>query len=62
MNHPAGRQLRIVDAHVHLHDSDVNRHGFLDEKDDVFEALVGDYSALPKKYQTSRSGRRMLTS
>ena len=45
------KPLRIVDAHVHVYDADVNRHLFLEEKDDVFEALVGDYSALPKKYQ-----------
>ena len=45
-----GKPLRIVDAHVHVYDADVNRHLFLEEKDDVFEALVGDYSALPKKY------------
>ena len=44
------KPLRIVDAHVHVYDADVNRHLFLEEKDDVFEALVGDYSALPKKY------------
>lgn len=45
-----GHPLRIVDAHVHFYDSDVNRHSFLVEKDDVYEALVGDYSSLPKTY------------
>ncbi|SHL12040.1 Predicted metal-dependent hydrolase, TIM-barrel fold [Bradyrhizobium lablabi] len=52
MNHPStpSHRLRIVDAHVHFYDSDVNRHGFLHQKDDVYEALVGDYSSLPKIY------------
>jgi predicted TIM-barrel fold metal-dependent hydrolase len=40
----------IVDAHAHLYDSRANVHGFLERIDDVFEALVGDYSALPRSY------------
>jgi predicted TIM-barrel fold metal-dependent hydrolase len=52
VNHPStpSRRFRIVDAHVHFYDSDVNRHSFLIDKDDVYEALVGDYSSLPKTY------------
>ena len=42
--------LQIVDAHVHLFDSSANMHRFLDEPDPTFEALVGDYSALPRRY------------
>jgi predicted TIM-barrel fold metal-dependent hydrolase len=40
----------IVDAHVHFYDSRVNVHSFLVETDPVYEALVGDYAALPKTY------------
>jgi predicted TIM-barrel fold metal-dependent hydrolase len=40
----------IVDAHLHFYDSGVNRHGFLEAVDPVYEALVGDYSALPTNY------------
>ena len=40
----------IVDAHVHLFDHTANRHGFLERRDETFEALVGDYAALPRTY------------
>jgi predicted TIM-barrel fold metal-dependent hydrolase len=40
----------IVDAHVHLFDSKANVHGFLERIDEVYEALVGDYAALPRTY------------
>ena len=40
----------ILDAHVHLYDSTVNRHAFLDRPDPTMTALVGDYSALPRRY------------
>jgi len=43
-------RLSIVDAHVHFYDARSNRHGFLEQVDPVYEALVGDYSALPKSY------------
>src|SRR6195256_305264 len=46
---PAGR-CAIVDAHVHFYDSSANVHSFLAQTDPVYEALVGDYSALPKTY------------
>ncbi len=42
--------LSIVDAHVHLYDSEANVHGHLEHEDEVYEALVGDYSALPRTY------------
>ncbi len=41
---------RIVDAHVHFYDSKANVHAFLDDADPVYEALVGNYSALPRAY------------
>jgi predicted TIM-barrel fold metal-dependent hydrolase len=44
------RRRPIVDAHVHLFDSTANVHAFLDQVDDTFEALVGDYAALPRCY------------
>jgi predicted TIM-barrel fold metal-dependent hydrolase len=40
----------IVDAHVHLFDHTANRHEFLERRDGTFEALVGDYSTLPRTY------------
>jgi predicted TIM-barrel fold metal-dependent hydrolase len=40
----------VVDAHVHLFDHAANRHEFLERRDESFEALVGDYSALPRTY------------
>jgi predicted TIM-barrel fold metal-dependent hydrolase len=43
-------KLPIVDAHIHVYDSTANVHRFLDEVDPTFEALVGDYSALPRRY------------
>ena len=46
----SGHKLRIVDAHVHLYDGNANNHSFLNQKDEFYEALVGDYSALPRSY------------
>jgi predicted TIM-barrel fold metal-dependent hydrolase len=40
----------VVDAHVHLFDHSANRHEFLERRDETFEALVGDYSTLPRTY------------
>jgi predicted TIM-barrel fold metal-dependent hydrolase len=40
----------VVDAHVHLFDHAANRHEFLEHRDEFFEALVGDYSRLPRTY------------
>jgi predicted TIM-barrel fold metal-dependent hydrolase len=44
------RRRPIVDAHVHLFDHTANRHAFLEQRDATFEALVGDYAALPRTY------------
>jgi predicted TIM-barrel fold metal-dependent hydrolase len=44
------RRLPIVDAHVHFFDSNANTHAFLNHKDEVFQALVGDYAELPRIY------------
>ncbi len=41
---------KIVDAHFHLYDHEANRHDFLERVDPTFQALVGDYSALPRTY------------
>ena len=41
---------RIVDAHMHLYDSLENRYEHLERPDVMLEALLGDYSALPKRY------------
>jgi predicted TIM-barrel fold metal-dependent hydrolase len=43
-------KLAFVDAHAHLYDSRALRYGIFDRKDAGFEALVGDYSALPRTY------------
>lgn len=42
--------LRIVDAHVHLYDYRQNHHAFLDQVDPGYEAFVGNYDALPRRY------------
>ncbi len=47
---PSSQKRRIIDAHLHLYDHEANRHDFLDTVDQTFVALVGDYSALPRKY------------
>lgn len=47
---PGDTPLTILDAHVHIFDSTVNRHAFLDRPDPTMEALVGDYSSLPRRY------------
>ncbi len=41
---------RIVDAHVHLFDAGENRYEHLERVDAMFEALIGDYSTLPRRY------------
>jgi len=40
----------IVDAHMHLYDSRAVRYGVFERRDPTFEALVGDYSGLPRTY------------
>ena len=46
----ASAKRRVVDAHVHLYDSGENRYEHLERVDAMFEALIGDYSALPRRY------------
>ncbi|WP_114241001.1 amidohydrolase [Dyella sp. C9] len=41
---------RIVDAHVHLYDIQQNRHRFLEKTDPGYEAFVGNYNSLPRRY------------
>jgi predicted TIM-barrel fold metal-dependent hydrolase len=41
---------RIVDAHVHFYDHRQNHHSFLNETDSGYEAFVGNYDALPRRY------------
>ncbi|HEX6495055.1 MAG TPA: amidohydrolase family protein [Acidobacteriaceae bacterium] len=41
---------RVVDAHVHLYDSREMRYEHLERVDAMFEALIGDYSTLPRRY------------
>ena len=47
---PDDPPLAILDAHTHIFDSKVNQHTFLDHPDPTMTALVGDYSALPRRY------------
>lgn len=47
---PPPSRTALVDAHVHLYDSRIIRYGIFERRDPVFEALVGDYSALPRSY------------
>jgi predicted TIM-barrel fold metal-dependent hydrolase len=44
------KKRRIVDAHFHFYDHQANRHDFLEHVDPTFEAFVGDYSTLPRRY------------
>jgi len=46
----SSKARKIIDAHGHLYDHRQNRHEFLENVDAVFEALIGDYSALPRRY------------
>ena len=46
----AQSKRRIVDAHMHLYDSQENRYEHIEKPDVMLEALIGDYSALPKRY------------
>ncbi|WP_131783604.1 amidohydrolase family protein [Legionella gresilensis] len=42
--------MKIIDAHVHFYDTQVNQHDFLNSPDPTFTEIVGDYSKLPKSY------------
>jgi predicted TIM-barrel fold metal-dependent hydrolase len=46
----SGSKRKVIDAHVHLYDHEENRYEFLEHIDEMFESLVGDYSALPRRY------------
>ena len=46
----SSKARKIIDAHGHLYDHRQNWHEFLENVDAVFEALIGDYSALPRRY------------
>jgi predicted TIM-barrel fold metal-dependent hydrolase len=46
--HTVGR--RVVDAHMHLYDDREIRYAHLERTDAMFEALIGDYSTLPRRY------------
>ena len=41
---------KIIDAHLHLYDHQENRYDFLEHPDEMLEALIGDFSALPRRY------------
>jgi predicted TIM-barrel fold metal-dependent hydrolase len=41
---------RIVDAHIHFYDHRENRHTFLEQADPGYEAFVGNYDRLPRRY------------
>ena len=41
---------RVVDAHMHLYDGAENRYEHLEHVDAMFEALIGEYSSLPRPY------------
>jgi len=42
--------MKIIDAHIHFYNNQVNKHSFLDETDPKYEAFVGDYSSMPRIY------------
>ena len=42
--------MPIIDAHAHLYDSTAIGYGIFERRDPTFEAMVGDYSALPSRY------------
>jgi predicted TIM-barrel fold metal-dependent hydrolase len=41
---------RIVDAHIHFYDHQKNCHTFLERTDPGYEAFVGNYDKLPRRY------------
>lgn len=42
--------ITIVDCHVHFVDAELHSYPIFQERSHAFEALVGDYSALPRRY------------
>ncbi|MBV8811361.1 MAG: amidohydrolase family protein [Acidobacteriaceae bacterium] len=43
-------QLPIIDCHLHFFDARVHRYPIFQQRSVGFETLVGDYSALPRRY------------
>lgn len=46
--------FKIIDAHIHFYDNQVNQHDFLNAPDPTFTEIVGDYSTLPRQYLTKQ--------
>jgi len=44
-------QLTFIDCHVHFVDAGLHRYPLFQQRSPAFESLVGDYSALPKRYR-----------
>ena len=44
----SGVRRKIIDTHIHLYDHQENRYDFLEHTDPILEALIGDYSTLPR--------------
>lgn len=42
--------IPIVDCHAHFLDAQLNRYPIFEQRSLAFEALVGDYSSLPRRY------------
>ncbi|WP_413989984.1 amidohydrolase family protein [Labrys okinawensis] len=49
-DHTKPRRRAIIDAHLHLYDSQANAFAIFEQRQPGLEALVGDYSALPRTY------------
>jgi predicted TIM-barrel fold metal-dependent hydrolase len=41
---------RIIDSHLHFFDHTQNTHPFFERRDPGFEAFVGNYDALPRRF------------
>ena len=42
--------ITIVDRHVHFVDAELHSYPIFQQRSHAFEVLVGDYSALPRRY------------
>jgi hypothetical protein len=42
--------IPVVDCHTHFLDADLHNYPIFSRRNPGFEALVGDYSALPRRY------------
>lgn len=47
---PSQTRLSYIDSHAHLFDSRAIRYSIFESRSAAFEALVGDYEALPRAY------------